>query len=161
MSRSLATLAATAATVLAGAFAPTASWANTFGQQPVDPNLVIPIASPVRNGAFYNLMILEQIPNQRQCWREQAGNPAAVELLLLSFDFTGACDRKTDSNGYSVRVNGQDLGVQYRLEISTRQNELVLFARHTRDRALRRLKLAVPTGAPMAFCEFSLILAGN
>ena len=156
LSRSVATLAATAATVLAGALTPAVSWANTFGQQPIDPNLVIPIASPVRNGAFYNLLILEQVPNQRQCWREQAGSPAVVEPLLLSFDFTGACDRKTDSNGYSVRVNGQDLGVQYRLEISPRQSDLVLFARHTRDRSLPPIEIGRTNGHTNGFLRIQL-----
>ncbi|PZV07452.1 MAG: cell wall hydrolase, partial [Leptolyngbya sp.] len=127
----------TAAVVLAGLAAAPVARAQQFGQQPIDPTLTVAIATPVRDGALHNLMILEQIPNQRQCWQEQGqgGGPVVVDPLLLNFDFTGACDRKTDSNGYSVRVNGQDLGVHYRLEISTRQNDLVLFARPTRDRS--------------------------
>lgn len=104
LSRSLAPWAATVATAVVGLVTPAAAWANQFGQQPIDPNLAIPVATPVRDGAFYNLMILEQVPNQRQCWQEQsqADGPTVVDPLLLNFNFAGACDRKTDSNGYSV-----------------------------------------------------------
>ena len=141
LSHPLKTLVTTAAVVLAGLTAAPLARAQQFDQQPIDPSLAIAIASPVRDGAFYNLMILQQIPNQRQCWQEQGpgdgpgDGPVVVDPLLLDFDFTGACDRSTDGNGYSVRINGQDLGVQYRLEISPRQNDLVLFARPTRDRS--------------------------
>lgn len=146
--RPLSTLITTAAVVLAGLAAAPIARAQQFGQQPIDPNLTVAIATPVRDGALHNLMILEQIPNQRQCWQEQgqSGGPVTVDPLLLNFDFTGACDRKTDSNGYSVRVNGQDLGVHYRLEISTRQNDLVLSARPTRDRSARPIEIGRTNG---------------
>jgi N-acetylmuramoyl-L-alanine amidase len=138
----------TAAVVLSGLAAAPVARAQQFGQQPIDPNLAVAIASPVRDGALHNLMILEQIPNQRQCWQEQSqGNgPVTVQPLLLNFDFTGACDRKTDSNGYSVRINNQDLGVHYRLEVSTRQNDLVLFARPTRDRSAPPIEIGRTNG---------------
>jgi N-acetylmuramoyl-L-alanine amidase len=137
LARPLHTLLTAAALGLAGLTAAPPAQAQQFGQQPIDPNLAVAIATPVRDGTLHNLMILEQIPNRRQCWQEQpqSGGPVVVDPLLLSFDFTGACDRQTDGNGYSVRINGQDLGVQYRLEISARQNDLVLFARPTRDRS--------------------------
>ncbi|TVQ09428.1 MAG: DUF3747 domain-containing protein [Leptolyngbya sp. DLM2.Bin27] len=148
----------TAAVVLAGLAAAPMARAQQFGQQPIDPNLAVAIASPVREGVLYNLMILEQIPNQRQCWQEQAqGNgPVTVEPLLLNFDFTGACDRKTDSNGYSVRINDQDLGVHYRLEISPRQNDLVLFARPTRDRSAPPIEIGRTNGRANGFLRVQL-----
>lgn len=158
LSRPLNTLLTTAAVVLAGLAATPMARAQQFEQQPIDPSLAVAIASPVRNGAFYNLMILEQIPNQRQCWQEQnAGNgPVAIDPLLLNFDFTGACDRKTDGNGYSVRVNGQDLGVHYRLEISNRQNDLVLFARPTRDRSAPPIEIGRTNGRTNGFLKIQL-----
>lgn len=148
LSRSFAPWAATVATAVVGLATPAAAWANQFGQQTIDPNLAIPVATPVRDGAFYNLMILEQVPNQRQCWQEQsqADGPTVVDPLLLNFDFVGSCDRKTDSNGYSVRINGEDLGVHYRLELSTRQDDLVLFARHTRDRSIPPIEIGRTNG---------------
>lgn len=158
LTRSLVPLAATVAAAVAGFVTPAAASANTFGQQSIDPNLAIPVATPVRNGAFYNLTILEQIPNRRQCWQEQAqeGGPTVVDPLLLNFDFAGSCDRKTDSNGYSVRVNGEDLGVQYRLEISPRQNDLVLFARPTRDRSQPAIEIGRTQGRADGFLRIQL-----
>ncbi|MFH7245393.1 MAG: DUF3747 domain-containing protein [Spirulina sp.] len=158
LTRSLVPLAATVAAAVAGLVTPTVASANTFGQQSIDPNLAIPVATPVRNGAFYNLTILEQVPNRRQCWQEQAqeGGPTVVDPLLLNFNFTGSCDRKTDSNGYSVRINGEDLGVQYRLEVSPRQNDLVLFARHTRDRSQPAIEIGRTQGRADGFLRIQL-----
>jgi N-acetylmuramoyl-L-alanine amidase len=148
LSRPLNTLLTTAAVVLAGLAAPPIARAQQFDQQPIDPNLAVAIATPVRDGALHNLMILTQVPNRRQCWQEQpqANGTVTVDPLLLNFDFAGACDRKTDSNGYSVRINGQDLGVHYRLEISTRQNDLVLFARPSRDRSAPPIEIGRTNG---------------
>ncbi|MBD1915856.1 DUF3747 domain-containing protein [Phormidium sp. FACHB-322] len=148
----------TAAVVLTGLAAAPMARAQQFDQQPIDPNLAVAIASPVRNGAFYSLMILTQVPNQRQCWQEQgqAGGPVTVDPLLLNFDFTGACDRSTDGNGYSVRINGQDLGVHYRLEVSARQNDLVLFARPTRDRAAPPIEIGRTNGRTNGFLKIQL-----
>lgn len=158
LTRSLVPLAATVAAAVAGLVTPAAASANSFGQQSIDSNLAIPVATPVRNGAFYTLTILEQIPNRRQCWQEQAqaDGPTVVDPLLLNFDFAGSCDRKTDSNGYSVRVNGEDLGVQYRLEISSRQNDLVLFARHTRDRSQPAIEIGRTQGRTDGFLRIQL-----
>ncbi|MBD2233965.1 DUF3747 domain-containing protein [Phormidium tenue FACHB-1052] len=148
----------TAAVVLTGLAAAPMARAQQFDQQPIDPNLAVAIASPVRNGAFYSLMILTQVPNQRQCWQEQgqAGGPVTVDPLLLNFDFTGACDRSTDGNGYSVRINGQDLGVHYRLEVSPRQNDLVLFARPTRDRSAPPIEIGRTNGRTSGFLKIQL-----
>ncbi len=157
-SRPLKTLITTAAVVLAGLAASPGAQAQQFDQQPIAPNLAVAIASPVREGALYNLMILTQVPNQRQCWQEQGqdSGPVVVDPLLLNFDFTGACDRSTDGNGYSVRVNGQDLGVQYRLEISPRQNDLVLFARPTRDRTAPPIEIGRTNGRANGFLKIQL-----
>jgi N-acetylmuramoyl-L-alanine amidase len=158
LSRPLNTFLTTAAVVLAGLAAAPVARAQQFDQQPIDPSQVVAIASPVRNGAFYTLMILTQVPNQRQCWQEQgqAGGPVAVDPLLLNFDFTGACDRSTDGNGYSVRINGQDLGVHYRLEVSPRQNDLVLFARPTRDRSAPPIEIGRTNGRTNGFLKIQL-----
>ncbi|MEP0902752.1 DUF3747 domain-containing protein [Leptolyngbya subtilissima] len=158
LSRPLKTFLTTAAVVLTGLAAAPMARAQQFDQQPIDPNLAVAIASPVRNGAFYSLMILTQVPNQRQCWQEQgqAGGPVTVDPLLLNFDFTGACDRSTDGNGYSVRINGQDLRVHYRLEVSARQNDLVLFARPTRDRSAPPIEIGRTNGRTDGFLKIQL-----
>ncbi|MEB3312718.1 MAG: DUF3747 domain-containing protein [Cyanobacteriota bacterium] len=142
--------------VLAALLSATGSGAAEFGEQAIPSNLAVAVASPVRGGQLHTLMILEQIPQGRACWQEQGDKPVVVDPLLLNFDFTGSCDRRTDSNGYSLRVNGQDLAGQYRLEISPRQDDLVLFARPSRDRSLPALEIGRTQGRQQGFLKIQL-----
>ncbi|MFZ4641261.1 MAG: DUF3747 domain-containing protein [Nodosilinea sp.] len=153
---SLTPLAAGLTVLATTLLTPGLSRASDFGQLAIPPDLAIAVASPVRGGTFHNLMILTQVPHRRQCWQEQGSSPVLVDPLLLNFDFTGACDRQTDGNGYSVRVNGQDLGVTYRLEISTRETDLVLLARPTRDRQLPVIEVGRTYGRQQGFLKIQL-----
>ena len=101
--------------------APKAS-AALFQQDELNQNDVIAIASPIGNRS-HQLLILQQVSSQRNCWN-QSGN--TVDPLLLNFDFTGICNRATDSNGYSVRVADEDLGVHYTLRLAPENNVLKL-----------------------------------
>ena len=98
--------------------------AQLFNQRELDPNQVVAVASPIGNGG-HQLLVLEQLSDRRQCWVESGDQ---VEPLLLQFDFTGICGRGTDSNGYSVRVGGEDLGWRYDLRILKEGEELKLIA---------------------------------
>ncbi|NEP16852.1 MAG: DUF3747 domain-containing protein [Leptolyngbya sp. SIO4C1] len=122
--RRLTTLTALTAAAWFGqaAIAPAAQ----FDQRSIPADRVVAVAEPVDNGRFYNLLIIEQISNVRQCWEEQGSSPTVVNPLLLSFNFTGICGRSSDSNGYSVRVGGED--TRYRLQVVQRQDALVLIA---------------------------------
>ncbi len=100
--------------------------AVTFEQQEIDQKKLIAIAVPVDNGSRYNLLILEQISSLRPCWQEQGGQPAIVDPLLVNFDFTNICGRSTDSNGYSIRLAGEDLALKYSLRVVRQDGELVL-----------------------------------
>jgi N-acetylmuramoyl-L-alanine amidase len=139
--RTVSALAATLAGIAGGLTLSAPAVAFEFGQQPIDQDSVVAMATPVPNGNFYRLVILEQVANQRQCWQEQGTAPVTIAPLLLDFNFEGVCDRKTDSNGYSIRVNGQDLGLDYRLDISNRSNELILFARPIQDRTAPSIEI--------------------
>lgn len=99
--------------------------ATSFSNTEVDQNRFVLLATP--GGS--RLTILEQVSDSRPCWRETAG---VVEPLLLGFDFTGICSRGTDRNGYSVRVEGQDLGLVYTLRTVTQGNVMVLYAAPSR-----------------------------
>ncbi|NJM96380.1 MAG: DUF3747 domain-containing protein [Phormidesmis sp. RL_2_1] len=127
--RRLTTLTALTATALgASVLASTSAMAQNYGQQPIAADRVVAIAEPVSNGRFYRLLILEQLSNQRACFSERAGTPTVIEPLLLNFDFSGICGRSSDSNGYSVRVGNEDLSRRYRLQITRRDDNLVLIA---------------------------------
>jgi N-acetylmuramoyl-L-alanine amidase len=101
------------------------AFAVTFGQKEVDQVKFIAIAKPVGQDA-HQLVILEQISDKQPCWSESNGQPVIVDPLLLKFDFTKICGRSTDANGYSIRMDGQDLGGKYTLRIRYRNNEMVL-----------------------------------
>ena len=118
-------LAALATAVIAGFAYSYQTQAATFGEQEIDPSNVIAVAAPVGE-ELYNLLVIEQIPGQRQCWSESGSKPITVEPLLLNFDFSQSCRRSTDSNGYSIRIEGQDYGLEYLLRVVKRNGELQL-----------------------------------
>ncbi len=101
--------------------------AAQFTETLIDQTQVIAIARPYGDRK-YDLLVIEQIPKKKQCWAESGSMPVMVDPLLLNYDFTGICRRSTDSNGYSVRLDGEDYGLEYLLRIVPRGNELVLVA---------------------------------
>src|SRR5690349_12800810 len=117
----IATLATAAIATLS---ALTPAIAATSGQQEVDQSNFIAIAVPRR--LTPQLVVLEEISDSQPCWRESGSRPARVDPLLLNFNFTGICGRSTDSNGYSIRMGGEDLSRRYRLRLVQRNGEMVL-----------------------------------
>lgn len=118
---------ATVATLLIGLTAPLApALAQNYEEQEVNESEYIAVAAPF-GGNKYNLLIVRQIPGKAQCWSESGSNPVVVEPLLLKMaDFTGICDRKTDSNGYAIRIDGEDYGKEYLLSVVERNGDLLL-----------------------------------
>jgi hypothetical protein len=100
-------------------------------QQNLDQSGVVLIASPYQNGKLHQLLIVEQLKRTRACWSEQATNSPVtlINPLLSEFDFSGICGRATDSNGFSVRMGGQDLNWRYALQVVEKEGQLVLIAR--------------------------------
>ena len=117
----------TASCLTIGGFSP--ATASVFENIEVDPNRFIAIAVEYQDGD-HQLLVVEQISNQRACWSEQGSespnSPVIVNPLLMSFDFTGICGRSTDSNGYSLRINNEDFGSDYLLRLVERDGEVVL-----------------------------------
>ncbi|NEQ48530.1 MAG: DUF3747 domain-containing protein [Leptolyngbya sp. SIO3F4] len=155
--RKLTTLSAIAVTSGAAVMLPSSADAAQFGQQPIANDRVVAIAEPISNGRFYKLLIIEQISSSRQCWQEQVGNPTTISPLLLTFDFTGICGRSSDSNGYSVRIGGEDLGSRYRLQVEKRGDTLVLVASPSPlQRGLPKLELGRSNGVANDFVKIEL-----
>ena len=102
-------------------------------QQELDINGVVAVASPYQNGEQHQLLIVEQLSNKRACWGEQKTTTMVtlINPLLSEFDFSGICGRATDSNGFSVRMGGQDLNWRYALQMVEKDNNLLLIARNT------------------------------
>lgn len=147
--RRTAVITATTMTAAIGILTSTAS-AQQFGQTEVDQSHFVAVASPYRGGSAHQLLILEQVSEQRPCWSELSSSPTSsllssaetstaslpaasstssltlIDPLLLEFNFTGICSRSTDSNGYSIRVNGEDLGLRYSVRIVYHNGDMLL-----------------------------------
>jgi len=126
-----------------------------FQQQEVDQNQFVAIARPY-GGNKYDLLILQQIPGKRQCWQERGSNPVIIDPLLLNFDFTGSCERSTDSNGYSIRLNEQDLGLDYLLRVVERNGELVLVGTSRRNGNSEEIVIGRTHGLGQGLIKFDL-----
>ena len=129
--------------------------AATFGQREVSQNRFIVLAAPYGNQA-HQLLILEQLSNARACWQERGGTPIAVDPLLTYFDFTGICGRNMDSNGYSLRMGGQDLGLYYSLRVVKVDNDLRLVAVSNYDRTATPIEIGRVNGIPNGFGKIVL-----
>ncbi len=129
--------------------------AATFGQQEVEQDKFIAVASPYGNNK-HQLLIIEQVSPKRQCWSESGSNPVTVDPLLLQFDFSGICGRSTDANGYSIRMEEQDLGLQYLLRIVERDGELLLVGSSRTDRTAPDILIGRTRGLANGFAKIFL-----
>ncbi len=130
--------------------------AATFGQQEVSQNNIIAIASPVNGGETHQLLVVEQVSDSQACWQENQDIAGTIEPLLLNFDFTGICSRATDSNGYSIRVGGEDLGLQYVLRVVQSDNVMRLVGIPISDRSAPKLEIGRTKGVTADFVKIQL-----
>tara|TARA_B100001057_G_scaffold369153_1_gene372748 strand:- start:257 stop:664 length:408 start_codon:yes stop_codon:yes gene_type:complete len=72
----------------------------------------------------WTLLVLEQLKPQPRCWSKRPDG--LVDPSLNRFDFTGICSRYLDSNGYSLRSGGEDLGSRVRLRLRQQGGDLLL-----------------------------------
>ncbi len=128
---------------------------TTFGEQEVGVNSIIAVARPYGDGK-YDLLVIEQLPGQRQCWQEIGSQPTSIDPMLLNFDFTGSCERSTDSNGYSIRIKGEDYGLDYLFRVVERDGELWLVGSPRRNRSQPELVVGRTYGLKQGLLKISL-----
>jgi len=116
---------ALAGSTLAGAFPLLARAAALFATEPLDPSRFSVLARPVGD-SDWNLVVLEQLAAKPRCWEERADG--LIDPALTRFDFSAICARYIDSNGYSLRINDEDLATSYRLRVRQVGHELQLEA---------------------------------
>ena len=90
------------------------------------------LAQPIGRDQW-KLLVLEQIKAHPRCWR--ARQDGLVEPSLNRFNFSGICKRYLDSNGYSLRSGGQDLGTRFRFRLKPSGTSLRLEALDPQQRA--------------------------
>lgn len=111
---------------------------QAFGNIAVNQASLLVVSVPGSTSQPHKLYIVEQVQASPACWSlaNPGAEPTQVNALWNSFDFTGVCRLQRDSNGYAIRLNGQDLSGA-RFEINQRDGDLLLqFAPSTisRDR---------------------------
>lgn len=123
--RTIATVASASIVGMSGLIPSPAQAQSMFDETNVDQGRVVAMAIPHGFGG-YKLLVLEQQKDTRKCWAEQGNSPVIIDPLLLNFNFTGICGRATDSNGYSIRVNGQDLALSHSLSLQSMGDQVYL-----------------------------------
>ena len=103
--------------------------ATDFDEFAVDQSQFVAVAVPY-NYRRYKLAIIEQVPDQQACWSESGSNPTTVDLKSLTFDHTNDCLKAVDTNGYSLRIDGEDDKVAYMLDLVESNGQLELIADH-------------------------------
>jgi len=104
----------TALGLLAAGLQPEAAARALFDSTALPQERFAVLAQPVGR-AKWKLLVLEQIQTQPRCWTPR--QDGLVEPSLNRFDFSVICKRYLDSNGYSLRSGGQDLGTRFRFRL--------------------------------------------
>ena len=125
----LAGLALAGATI-PGSVSPLAQAAGLFRSQPLENDRFAVLARPLGKDSW-NLVVLEQVKPSPLCWKQR--DDGLVDPALNRFNFTGICNRFLDSNGYSLRVAGDDLAPRYRLRMTAVGGEVQLQATSPED----------------------------
>ena len=100
---------------------------GVFDSQPLRQESFAVLAQPVGR-SDWKLLVLEQIKQRPLCWTKRVDG--LMDPTLNTFNFAGICSRYLDSNGYSLRSGGEDLGTRYRLNVRQKGNMLELLAGH-------------------------------
>lgn len=111
------------------------------------------VAAPIGDGTKEQLNIYEQLNGKRPCFAMSGAQPAKVEPMLATFDFTGICNRFIDANGYSLRIGDTDLATTYRLSVIRKDNDNLLVAIPTKAGAGPEMVVARTQGDGTGFMQ--------
>lgn len=102
----------------------------TFETREVDQSDVLSVAIPGGRFIPYQLWLIRPTRDDANCFSITGENPGVVEPLWR--DNIDDCATISDSNGFSIRVGGEDLGTAYALTVKESDGELVLLGRNLR-----------------------------
>jgi len=111
------------------------------------------VSAPIGDGSKGQLNIYEQLNRKRPCFAMSGSQPAKVEPMLATFDFTGICNRFIDANGYSLRIGDTDLATSYRLSVIRKDNDNLLMALPTKAGAGPEMVVARTQGPGTGFTQ--------
>lgn len=133
--------------------APASAQNALFLAREVPQERFILVAAPIGSGERAQLNIYEQLNDRRPCFSTSGGDPAIVNPLLGTFDFTGICNRFIDANGYSLRIGEVDLATNYRLSVVRQKADNVLLAIPLKASAGPELLIARTHGTAPGFLQ--------
>jgi hypothetical protein len=107
--------------------------AADFEALEVDQNNFITVGIPGGTFIPFQPWLIRKEPGAN-CWSVSGSNPGVVQPLWR--DNPAQCKPSSDSNGFSIRVGGQELGSAYALAVEERNGELVLFGRPIRGKSI-------------------------
>lgn len=112
--------------------------AQTFGNTPVNENNFLLVSVPGGSLQPHRLFIIEQMQPSPACFEvmDDGSLPIEVNDLWNQFDYTGVCRVQKDSNGFAVWIGGEDVGLEYRLQVVERNGNLLLQARPSQGKTL-------------------------
>ncbi|WP_353291738.1 DUF3747 domain-containing protein [Synechococcus sp. M16CYN] len=135
---------------------PVLAQGSLFTAIPVEESNFVLVAAPIGRSARSQLNIYEQRVNKRPCFSVSRSTPAMVSPLLSGFDFTGICNRYTDSNGYSLRLGEDDMGTNYRFTVVKTGGDLELLAIPTLNPSKPIFTVARSGGIASGFVQLKL-----
>jgi hypothetical protein len=144
------------AVALAGGVGSPGAAESLFQIADLEPQRFVLVSAPIGDGTRAQLNIYEQLNERRPCYEINGAQPARVNPLLSTFDFTGICGRFLDANGYSLRVGSTDLAPSYRLSVIRRADDNVLLAVPTRSDAGPEMVVARTQGPGSDFLQLIL-----
>ena len=121
----LAALALVAGLAPAPALLPRVGAETLFSSAPVEPASFAVLARPV-GADDWTLVVLEQLRARPFCWTPRPDG--LIDPTLNRFNFTGICGRFIDSNGYSLRIQDNDLSHTFRLRLEQKGSQVQLLA---------------------------------
>lgn len=131
--------------------------AQQFGTIAINEANFLVVSVPGSVAQPHRLYIVEQLAASPACWQiiNPGGEPTQINALWNTFDFSGVCRLQRDSNGYAVRLNGQDVSGA-RFEVNEKDGDLLLqFAPSTISRD--RITIGRANGiSPSGFTQLDL-----
>jgi hypothetical protein len=103
-----------------------------FDAVELDQSQLLSVAIPGGSFVPYQLWLISERQAGANCFEVSGTNPGVVEPLWRG---NSGCGTSSDSNGYSIRVNGEDLGTEYSLSVKESNGELVLLGQPLRGSA--------------------------
>lgn len=145
-------LAIAAATTVGVLGSTMTSSALDFGAAELNQDQFLPVAIPAGSLVPYKLWLIREVQPGANCWNLSGEAPTIVDPIWR--DNIGPCGTTSDTNGYSIRVGGEELRTRYALTVQESNGELLLLGKPLRGKSF----VIGRTGglSPQGFLEIDL-----